>query len=192
MLFVCMAFMCMSGAVQAETAGSAVVISGDTIEVQGRRLRLFGATAPGLDQRCVSTRASWRCGMVAKLKLAERIGARAVICREQGVGRHGRVLGRCRVDDTQATELNRWLVAAGWALASREYGHEYMEVEKRAMRSGAGLWREGFVPSDEWRRSAESAAREPDNGALDCSSCTLRHRSLGAAGADEKARSVRE
>ena len=176
----------MSPAVHAELLGAAIAISGDTIEVQGRRLRLYGLTAPGLDQLCVSTRAPWRCGMVAKLKLDERIGAGTVICREQGADRHGRTLGRCRVDDAQAAELNRWLVEAGWALASLDHGHEYMQAQERAMRSGAGLWREGFVPSDEWRRSAESAEREPDNGTLDCSSCTLRHRALGRRGADEK------
>ena len=192
--FACVAFLCMSAAVHAELAGAATVISGDTIEVQGRRLRLSGVTAPGLDQQCVSARASWRCGSVAKLKLAERIAAGTVICHEQGIDGHGRTLGRCRVDDAHATELNRWLVAAGWALASQnqDQGHEYMELEQRAMQIGAGLWREGFVPSDEWRRSAESARREPDDASLDCSSCTLRHRALGADRAEEKVRSVRE
>jgi len=173
-----------AGAVaHAELAGSVVIISGDTIEVQGQRVRLSGVTAPGLDQLCVGARARWRCGMVAKLKLDERIGSSTLICREQGADRHGWILGRCRIDDGQGTKLNPWLVTSGWALAS---GEEYMAAEKRAMSSGAGLWRDGFVPSDDWRRIAESAEREPVDGALDCSSCTLRHRALGRRGADEK------
>jgi endonuclease YncB( thermonuclease family) len=182
-------FLSVGAAAHAELAGAAVIISGDTIEVQGRRVRLYAVTAPGLDQLCVGVRAQWRCGMVARLKLEQRIGSSSVICRGQGADRHGRILGRCRVEDAQTTELNRWLVAAGWALAS---GEEYMEAEKRAMSSGAGLWRDGFVPSDDWRRIAESAEREPGDGTFDCSSCTLRHRALGRRGADEKPESVSE
>jgi endonuclease YncB( thermonuclease family) len=189
LLFASTLFLSMSAA-WAELAGSAIVISGDTIEVQGRRVRLYAVTAPGLDQLCVSAQAQWRCGMVAKLKLEQRIGSTAVSCREQGADRHGRTLGRCRVDDAQATDLNRWLVAGGWALASGDHGQEYMEAEKRAMTSSAGLWRDGFVPSDDWRRIAQSAEREPGDGAFDCSRCTLRHRALGRRGADEKPDSV--
>ena len=187
-------FLSVSAAAHAELAGAVVIISGDTIEVQGRRVRLNGVTAPGLDQLCAGARAQWRCGMVARLKLEQRIGSSPVICREQGTDGHGRIVGRCRVDDGQGMELSPWLVAAGWALASQnqDQGHEYMDLEQRAMQSGAGLWREGFVPSDEWRRSAESARREPDDASLDCSSCTLRHRALGADRAEEKVRSVRE
>ena len=182
-------FLSVSAAAHAELAGAVVIISGDTIEVQGRRVRLNGVTAPGLDQLCAGARAQWRCGMVARLKLEQRIGSSSLICREQGTDGHGRIVGRCRVDDGQGMELSPWLVAAGWALAS---GEEFMETEKRAIGSGAGLWRDGFVPSDDWRRSAESAEREPGDGALDCSSCTLRHRALGRRGAGEKPGNIRE
>jgi endonuclease YncB( thermonuclease family) len=174
-------FLSVCAAAHAELAGAAVIISGDTIEVQGRRVRLSGVTAPGIDQLCVNPRAQWRCGMVARLKLEQRIGSSSLICREQGADRHGWILGRCRIDDGQGTNLNRWLVTFGWALAS---GEAYREAEKRAMSSGAGLWRDGFVPSDDWRRIAESAEREPVDDALDCSSCTLRHRALGRRGAE--------
>jgi endonuclease YncB( thermonuclease family) len=185
-------FLLVSTAAHAELAGAAVIISGDTIEVQGRRVRLYGVTAPGLDQLCEGARAQWRCGMVARLKLDQRIGSSSVICREHGADRHGWILGRCRIDDGQATELNRWLVTSGWALASGDHGQEYVDAENQAMSSGAGLWRDGFGPSDDWRRIAESAEREPGDGALDCSSCTLRHRALDPSGVGEKPESVTE
>ncbi len=185
-------FLSVSAAVHAELAGTAVIISGDTIEVQGRRVRLTGVTAPGLDQLCVGARAQWRCGMVARLKLDQRIGSSSVICREQGADRHGRILGRCRVVDGQGMELNRWLVTSGWALASGDYGQAYQEAQEQAVSSGAGLWRDGFAPSDDWRRIAESAEREPGDGVVDCSSCTLRHRALDPGGVAEKPESVTE
>jgi len=183
-------FLSLSAAAHAELAGAAVIISGDTIEVQGQRVRFYGVIAPGLDQLCTSARAQWRCGMVARLKLEQRIGSSSVICREQGADRHGRILGRCRVDDGQATELNRWLVISGWALASGDHGQAYKEAEAQAVSSGAGLWRDGFEPSADWRRLAESAEREPGDGVVDCSSCTLRHRALDPGGVAEKPESV--
>ena len=179
-------FLLMSAPARAELAGIAVTISGDTIEVQGQRVRLYGVTSPGMDQLCIGAQAQWRCGMVAKLKIDQHIGTSPVLCQEQGVDRHGRILGRCRIDDGRAAELNRWLVTSGWALASVDHGQAYEEAEGQAASSGAGLWRDGFVPSDEWRRIAESAEREPGDGAVDCSSCTLRHRALDGAGAEKK------
>jgi hypothetical protein len=56
-------FLSLSAAAHAELAGAAVIISGDTIEVQGRRVRLYGVTAPGFDQLCVGARGQWRCGV---------------------------------------------------------------------------------------------------------------------------------
>lgn len=176
----------MSAPARAELAGIAVTISGDTIEVQGQRVRLYGVTSPGMDQLCIGAQAQWRCGMVAKLRIDQHIGTSPVHCQEQGVDRHGRILGRCRIDDGRGAELNRWLVTSGWALASGDHGQAYKEAEEQAASSGAGLWRDGFVPSDEWRRMAESAEREPGDGAVDCSSCTLRHRALDGAGAEKK------
>ena len=185
-------FLSVSAAAHAELAGAAVTISGDTIEVQGRRVRLYGVTAPGPDQLCVGARAQWRCGMVAKRRLEQRIGSSSVTCREEGAARNGRVLGRCLVNDGQGIELNRWLVESGWAFASGDHRQAYKEAEERAISSGAGLWRDGFHPSDGWRRIAESAEREPGDGVVDCSSCTLRHRALGRGGVGEKPESDTE
>lgn len=179
------ALLSLSPAAHAEFAGAAVTISGDTIEVEGRRIRLYGVTAPGMDQLCTGARAQWRCGLVARLKLDERIGASPVICRQQGTDWEGRILGRCRLDDDQNTELNRWMVTSGWALASAEYGESFEAAEATARRRGAGLWRDGFEPSDDWRRVAE---RVPGDGEVDCSSCTLRHRALNPDAVKKKPR----
>jgi endonuclease YncB( thermonuclease family) len=181
-----------STAAHADLAGVALVISGDTIEVQGQRVRLAGVTAPGFDQLCAGARAQWRCGMMARLMLDRRIGSSPVICRAQGIDSEGRILGRCRLDDGQGKKLNRWLVTSGWAFASGDLGHIYKDAEAQAVSSGAGLWRNGFEPSGDWRRIAEGAERKPTDGAVDCSSCTLRHRALGRGDAGEKPESVTE
>ena len=168
----------LSSAADAEIAGAAVTITGDTIEVDGRRLRLYGVTSPAIDQLCTGARAQWRCGLVARMMLDERIGSSPVICRRQGTDGPDRILARCRLDDEQDTELNRWMVASGWALASETHGQTFKPEEAKARRRGAGLWRDGFAPSNDWRRIAERDERAPGDDAVDCSSCTLRHRAL--------------
>lgn len=173
-------------------SGAAVTVTGDTLEVQGTRVRLFGVTAPALEQRCEGARARWRCGMVAKLELEQRIGKSEVICLELGRDVEGRVRGRCQIDGGDGVELNRWLVVSGWALASEEHGQPYKALEKQAEQAGAGLWRGGFRPSGDWRRIAENAERGPGESALDCSSCTLRHGRLGRARGGAQGEKVKE
>jgi endonuclease YncB( thermonuclease family) len=48
--------------------GVASVIDGDTIEIHGQRIRLFGIDAPESSQLCVRpTGEHWRCGQQASL-----------------------------------------------------------------------------------------------------------------------------
>jgi len=61
--------------------GFATVVSGDVIEVKGRRLHLLGVGAPDLDQTCA---AKWRCGEAAARALKIRIGTDPVRCEFQG------------------------------------------------------------------------------------------------------------
>lgn len=42
--------------------GTASVIDGDTIEVHGQRVRLFGIDAPESAQLCLAESEEWRCG----------------------------------------------------------------------------------------------------------------------------------
>ena len=59
--------------------GVASVIDGDTIEIHGQRIRLFGIDAPESSQLCVRpTGERWRCGQQASFALADRIGRAAV------------------------------------------------------------------------------------------------------------------
>ncbi len=45
----------------AEIAGPATVVDGDTIEINGERIRLHGIDAPESDQLCRLGGAPWRC-----------------------------------------------------------------------------------------------------------------------------------
>src|SRR5471030_1179789 len=107
--------------------GTASVVDGDTIEIHGQRIRLHGIDAPESRQECTrSDGTSWRCGQQAALVLSDRIGRSVVHCDARGHDRYGRIISVC-LKDTE--DLNRWMVANGWAVAYRKYSLDYVTDE---------------------------------------------------------------
>ena len=89
--------------------GVASVIDGDTIEIRGQRIRLFGIDAPESSQLCERpTGARWRCGQQASFALADRIGRATVSCQPRDLDRYGRIVAVCFNGNE---DLNRWMVA---------------------------------------------------------------------------------
>jgi endonuclease YncB( thermonuclease family) len=95
-------------------AGRASVIDGDTIEIHGKRIRLFGVDAPESRQTCEAAGQTYRCGQQAALALADYIGQQTVAFEPRDTDRYGRIVAVCRA---AAEDLNGWMVAQGWALA---------------------------------------------------------------------------
>ena len=153
--------------------GPAGMLSGDTLEIGGERVRLHGVDAPGLAQRCRRDAGiEWRCGFLARTELVRHINDRPVACEDEGQDAFGQRLATCRVE---ASSLGARLVERGWALAADA---TYAETEAVAREAGRGLWHDGFEPSADWRLEAEFPYRAEDENALSACACTDRRKSM--------------
>ena len=145
--------------VQADLAGHARVIDGDTIEVDSARVRLFGIDAPESAQGCLAGSGRRWCGEQATRALAGRIGGRSVACEERDQDRYGRIVAVCHHG---GQDVNAWLVHEGWAMAYRRYSTAYVDQEEAARRAKRGIWRGQFVAPGDWRRGDRLKAATRD------------------------------
>jgi endonuclease YncB( thermonuclease family) len=127
----------------AETlAGVPVVIDGDTIEVDNKRIRLFGIDAPEKRQTCLSSQGDWPCGQVAAQELTQHLSKKSVVCIEHGRDRYKRMIATCRIG---SEDIGAWMVGRGWALAYRHYSLAYVPDEEMAKDAGKGIWKSAFT-----------------------------------------------
>lgn len=134
--------------------GTARVQDGDSLLVEGIRVRLFGIDAPELDQTCTSEEQRWSCGQAAAAKLADLVTGKKVMCTSMGKDQYDRVLGRCSVG---AVDINRTMVALGYAVAYRRYSSDYILAEDAARAAKLGLWASKFQAPSEYRHASRKA-----------------------------------
>jgi len=90
----------------------------------------------------------WRCGQQASLALADQIGRATVRCEQRDVDQYGRVVAVCFKG---AEDLDRWMVANGWAVAFRRYSLDYVADEDIARRNRINIWSGEFDLPWDWR-----------------------------------------
>jgi endonuclease YncB( thermonuclease family) len=128
------------------------IIDGDTLELAGRRIRLWGIDAPELPQTCQGRDGQpYGCGRDAAAALGELTRNRAVMCDdERDRDQYGRVVAVCRTD---AGEINATMVRSGWAIDfTRFSGGRYLQEQAAAQAASAGMWAGRFNQPAEWRR----------------------------------------
>ena len=129
--------------------GPARVIDGDTLEIQGQRIRLHGIDAPESRQLCFIDGKPWQCGKDATNALTGKIARRLVTCEDLGRDRYKRIIGRCTV---AGEDIESWMVVNGWAVAYRRFSLNYVDQEADAQAARRGIWASEFVKPWEWRR----------------------------------------
>ena len=120
----------------ASISGPAIVIDGDTLEIEGERVRLFGIDAPEATQLCYRGAESWACGEAAARELRGLIGTSDLTCTGHEIDQFGRLLAVCT---TAGMDLGKLMVAQGWAIAFRRYSDNYVADQTRAQAGKLGM-----------------------------------------------------
>jgi len=142
--------LCGPAAAAGTISGPATVIDGDTIEVHGTRINLYGIDAPETAQSCQTvTGREYRCGREAAQALSAHIGSGVVTCERRENSAAGGIAGLCLA---HGEDLSAWMVTRGYALASRQVTAAYTRQEGQAWATRRGLWAGTFEKPADWRQ----------------------------------------
>jgi endonuclease YncB( thermonuclease family) len=139
-------------------AGRPKIVDGDSFEIGGVGVRLFGVDAPEGRQSCARDGRAWSCGDAAAAELRRLVGSRDVTCERRDVDTYGRIVAVCRVG---TTDLGAAIVRAGFAVAYRRFSDSYVDEEREARAARRGVWAGEFTSPEEYRRD-ERAARSAE------------------------------
>ena len=117
--------------------GKAVIIDGDTIKINGEKIRFSGIDTPELKQTCVQDEQNVFCGIFAKKLLAKKIGNKIPKCISEGKDKYDRTLAECFINEES---LSRFLVRSGYAFAYRKYSKKFIKDEEFAKKNKIGMW----------------------------------------------------
>jgi endonuclease YncB( thermonuclease family) len=140
-----------------QLSGYAHPIDGDSLRVGTQEVRLFGIDAPESSQLCRRHDRPWACGADAAEKLSALVGGKQVQCLSLGKDQYGRTLARCRAG---GVDLNRTMVATGYAVAFRRYSTDYVSAEESAKAARRGLWSGTFEMPSEVRKDRRTDRSE--------------------------------
>ena len=132
--------------------GKPRIIDGDSIELGGQTLDLYGIDAPEERQMCQrSDGTPWRCGQEATFALARLIENHWVECQDRTNASNGTPLVVCRIGGVYGFDLNSRMVAEGWAIADRSQSDTYRWLEAEAKAARRGIWQGAFEAPAKWR-----------------------------------------
>ena len=136
-----------------------VVTDGDTIRIDGERIRFSGIDAPELKQTCLYQDIEFQCGEFSKNLLIEKITNQNVDCIREGTDQYGRTLAECFIGQES---LSRFLVRAGYAFAYRKYSMRYDLDEKGAAVNDRGLYSSRVQRPAQYRATQAKGRIPPD------------------------------
>ena len=113
------------------------VVDGDTIHLDGEKIRFTGIDTPELKQTCIKDEAKDNCGIKAKQILIDKIGNNTVKCISEGKDQYKRTLAECFVNNDS---LSSYLVRSGYAFAYRRYSDKFISDEDYARVNKIGMW----------------------------------------------------
>ena len=113
------------------------VVDGDTIHLNGEKIRFTGIDTPELKQTCIKEGVINPCGVIAKEILIKKINDNKVECIINGKDQYKRTLAECFVN---GESLSSYLVRSGYAFAYRKYSKKFILDEDYARDNKIGMW----------------------------------------------------
>jgi len=113
------------------------IVDGDTIFLNGEKMRFSGIDAPELKQTCIQNDEEIACGVYAKKLLIKKIGNKIPKCISEGKDIYKRTLAECFV---KGESLSKFLVRSGYAFAYLKYSNKFIKDEEFAKTNKIGMW----------------------------------------------------
>ena len=113
------------------------VVDGDTIHLNGEKIRFTGIDTPELKQTCIKEGVINPCGVIAKEILIKKINDNKVECISNGKDQYKRILAECFVN---GESLSSYLVRSGYGFAYRKYSKKFILDEDYAKANKLGMW----------------------------------------------------
>ena len=113
------------------------ITDGDTIKINGEKIRFSGIDTPELKQTCIKEGVNNSCGLKAKQILIDKISDKNIICTKEGKDQYKRTLAECFVNNES---LSSYLVRSGYAFAYRRYSKKFIVDEDYARINKLGMW----------------------------------------------------
>ena len=145
----------------ADLNGPVRVIDGDTLDMSGIRIRLWGIDAPEIHQTCQGKEGLvYECGRDSAAVMRELTRDKAIECKAVGADRYRRTVAVCRTD---SGEINAAIGRRGWAVDWPKYSQGHYRADEAAARAeGVGIWSGRFELPWDWRRDHGSRTERPD------------------------------
>ena len=131
-------------------AGNLKIVDGDTIVLNGEKIRFSGIDTPELKQTCMKDEQKVFCGMFAKILLIKKIGKETPKCISEGKDAYKRTLAECFIN---GESLSVFLVRSGYAFAYRKYSKKFIKEEEFAKENKLGMWSMEFEYPWDFRKT---------------------------------------
>ena len=125
------------------------ITDGDTIKINGEKIRFSGIDTPELKQTCIKKGVKKPCGIRAKEILIDKIADNKIVCIREGKDQYRRTLAECFVNNES---LSSYLVKSGYAFAFRRYSKKFIPDEDYAKLNKLGMWSMEFDYPWDWRK----------------------------------------
>ncbi len=136
--------------------GNAIVVDGDTIKINKKKIRFGGIDAPesyfkGKKQTCIEDNKEVFCGQISKNKLKEKIGSNSLNCKiEKNKDKYKRLIGECFIKDES---LSVFMVRNGYAFDWPRYSKgKFAKNQEYAKINKLGFWNMKFEYPWIWRK----------------------------------------